>query len=183
MVTCRTLLSHELPIYGKFLKNRNLHSRRMYFGYCISDYAIDLLAQNIIKDSSKHNIIIAEDNDLEIVGTVHIAEVNSSNIEFGVMVAEESRNQGISGTLIEYAITWAQNRQFDNIYMHCLSYNAPIRHLVNKYKLEFTKEENNTTAVVKIPPVSIVSLSKESLMMQSSAIKNSLLKFKRPVTM
>jgi GNAT superfamily N-acetyltransferase len=129
MVTCRVLTPAEVIKYGDFLKDRTDESKHIYFGISVSDFYIDQLIERILSDYSKHHIVVAEDEFLNIVGTIHIAHMSKSSVEFGVMVAESHRKLGISSNMMEYALTWCRNRGLNDIYMHCLGYNKPIIHL------------------------------------------------------
>jgi GNAT superfamily N-acetyltransferase len=55
---------------------------------------------------------------------MHIASC-ATEVEFGVMVSPDYRNQGIANTLMDEAITWARNRHYKDLFMHCISWNRP----------------------------------------------------------
>jgi len=179
MISCRILLANELPKYAQFIKARRMDSLCMYFGYPITDIGIEQLLESIEDNPSKHRIVVAEDADLEIVGTIHIANISDTEVEFGVMVAESHRNMGISSIMMEYALAWCQNRCLRDVYMHCLSYNAPILHLVRKYGLEVSKDHGDADARVTLPLPNIFTLGRESVARQQNTIHHNILSFKK----
>lgn len=169
MITYRILLPFEIPKYAIYLKQRNLDSLQMYFGYNITPEHIDDLVEKMVGEPQKNHIVVAEDFDNEIVGTVHIAEMAEHQVEFGVMVAEAYRKQGIASGLMDYAMTWAQNRGYHDLYMHCLSYNAPIKHLVRKHGLSVSTEGTESDAEVTMSPSNIFTIGHEIVLRQRNA--------------
>lgn len=174
MITCRLLAKSEFERYAQFLKERGMDSKAIYFGYSISNDGIDTLVDDMIDNAKYHNIVVAEDDDLEIVGTIHIASVSDHEVEFGVMVAEAYRQHGVASQMMEFAMTWARNRNLRDIWMHCLSYNAPILHLVKKHGLEVSQDHGDADARVTLPPTTIFSIQREMLLKQQNAYTRSL---------
>jgi len=177
MITCRLLSVHELRCYEYFLKQRNMDTRSMYFGIPYSDEQIRLLVDMILENPEKHNIVVAEDDELETVGTIHIATISEQEVELGVMVAESHRNQGVSSQMLDYAVTWCQNRGFRDVYMHCLSYNRPIIHLVEKFGLEISKHEGDADARVTLPPANLYTLGKEAMFRHKQMVQDRIIRF------
>lgn len=183
MITCRVLGKHEMRRYAYFMKERNLSSRSMYFGVAIDEESIDRFVDRMIENSDKHHVVVAEDDLLDVVGIIHIARMNDHEVEFGVMVAEAYRGQGISSRMIDYALTWCQNRNLRDVYMHCLSYNAPILHLVKKHGLEVSSDHGDADARVTLPASNFLTIGHEALLQQQNilgyGIKKNLVSFRR----
>jgi GNAT superfamily N-acetyltransferase len=173
MITYRVLFDQELPKYALFLKERSMGSLSIYFGHAITYEGIDKLMDDMVANVSMHHVVVAEDIDHEIVGTVHIAQMNDHEVEFGVMVAEAYRQKGIASGLMDYAMTWARNRGFRDLYMHCLSYNAPIKHLVTKHGLAISRDGIESDARVTMPPTNIFSIGHEMVLRQQNAVNMS----------
>jgi RimJ/RimL family protein N-acetyltransferase len=174
MITYRILSDSELPKYAMFMKQRNSDSLNLYFGTAINHSMIDNLVEGMMQKTQFHQIVVAEDIDQEIVGTVHIAMMDEHAVEFGVMVAEAYRKKKIASGMMDYAMTWAQNRGFRDLYMHCLSYNAPIKHLVKKHGLAVSTEGTESDARVTMPPTNIFSIGHEIALRQQNIINTSL---------
>lgn len=183
MITCRVLGQYEIKRYAQFMKERTLDSRSMYFGVAIDKDSIDRFVESMIKNIDKHRVVVAEDDMLDIVGTIHIANISDHEVEFGVMVAEGHRGQGVSSIMMDYALTWCQNRDLRDVYMHCLAYNAPILHLVRKHGLDVSSNCGTADARVTLPESNFLTIGHEALIQQQNifgyGIKKNLVSFHR----
>ena len=178
-ITCRVLSPYELRRYEYYLKSRNADSLSMYFGCAISKESITQLVDHMVENSDNHKVIVAEDYQMEVVGTIHMAIVNDQEVELGIMVSEAYRGMGVSTILMDYALNWCRNRGYDSVTMFCLSYNAPILHVVKKYGLEISKTLGNSEAKVALPRANIFTLGRENLANQQSIIKQNVMSFRR----
>ena len=165
--------------YEYFMRERSMDSRSMYFGCPVADESITNLANHMIKNSDQHKIVVAEDEHSEVVGLVHIAIVNETEVELGVMVAEAYRGQHVSTLMMDYTLDWCRNRNLLGVYMHCLAYNAPLLHLVRKYGLDITTRLGDSEAVIHLPNASVFTLGRESLANQQSIIKQNVMSFRK----
>lgn len=152
---------HDVEEYGRYLKSRSAESLRIYFGYAIGSEAIDRLTETMRHSPELHDVFVAENADLEIVGTVHIARLSADSVELGFMVHEQYRNQGIANAMMSQVLDWARNRGYTGIYMHCISYNRPILKLVEKYGLEISRDHDEADARVVLPSANWVTLQRE----------------------
>ena len=131
------------------MNERSVESRRMYFGYTPSP---EFICNFVDKMTTPNDVIVvAENEQLEIVGTVHIASMGDDKVELGVMVHEDYRQKGISSKMMSFAMLWCKNRGLHQVYMHCLAYNAPIIHLVQKFGLEVRKEGTEADSYITLP--------------------------------
>jgi RimJ/RimL family protein N-acetyltransferase len=178
-ITCRVLGNYEIRRYEYFMRERNYDSRSMYFGCPIKDESITKLVDHMIANNSHHKVIVAEDEYFDVVGTIHIAIINNTEVELGVMVSEAYRGLHISTKMMDFALNWCRNRGFLGIYMHCLSYNAPLLHLVKKYGLEITSQLGDSEAVIKLPSANIFTLGRENLDVQQAILKQNVMSFKK----
>lgn len=156
-----------------------MDTRSMYFGYPANDEQLTKLVDEMVAHPDKHRVVVAEDDQLEVIGTIHIANITSTEVEFGVMVSEAYRKKGISSQMMDYAMTWCQNRGFNDVYMHCLGYNKPIIHLVQKYGLEITREEGDADARVTLPYINVFTLSKEAMLRHKNLVHENIRSFRR----
>lgn len=172
MITYRHLLTYEYKKYGRFLKSLDSETLISFFGIPTKHEAIDKLVESITNSTHKHTFIIATDKQFNWVGVVHIALHNKS-AELGVIVKPEFRNRGIGNELISQAILFCRNRGYLDIYMHCVSRNNAIMHLVQKHNLKISREYSEADATIKLPLPDIYSLFKEQLNNQYQAYKSS----------
>jgi len=160
MITTRFLTYSEYPEYAEWMKSQDTDSRQLYFGMGISDEGIDHLVEKFIKNRHDHYFLVAEDRGVW-VGTIHIAVQNVNEVEFGVMVTTGRRKQGIADTMLREAITWARNRGFHSLYMHCLAYNAAIKHLCTKHGLSVKTQYGESDVKVALPPATAFTIGQE----------------------
>jgi GNAT superfamily N-acetyltransferase len=158
MITTRFLSPKEYHWYADWIKEQDDETIRMFFGMSVSEYYIENLVESFVKNTENNYFLVAERNGVWI-GTVHIAVVNDSDIEFGIIVDHSSRKQGIADTLMKEAIEWATHRKYTHLYMHCLSWNKPIRHLCEKHGLEIKNftDGKEVESRCKLPPLKITS--------------------------
>ena len=95
------------------------------------------------------------------IGTIHIAEVNDSEVEFGFIVDADHRGHGIADRMMNEALLWTRNRGFSQLYMHCLSWNAPIKRLCIKHGMELHTESGETDTVLDLEPADFQSYTEE----------------------
>ena len=63
--------------------------------------------------------------------------------------------------MMDEAITWVQNKGYQSLYMHCLSWNQPIKHLCKKYKMQLQTEYGETETKLSVPPPNFASITKQ----------------------
>ena len=108
----------------------------------------------------KHQFLIASEES-KWVGALHMALHLNTIVEFGLIVDQQHRGRGIADRLMDEAVTWAQNRRYKRLYLHCLSWNQPIKHLCKKYGLEIRNQDGSGEVDVELPPPSMISVGKE----------------------
>lgn len=162
MVTCRLLSKKELGLYGTYLKNRDRDSLTRYFGVLVSDEVIDKLVNNMVANEDLHDVLVAENEKLQIVGTIHIARMSDHRVELGVMVSEAYRGMGVATEMMEVALLYCRNRGLYDVFMHCMSNNEAIMHLVKKKGLYISPMAGEADAHVTLPHSSIFTLAWEN---------------------
>lgn len=162
MITTRLLAPSEYYQYAGWLKKLNSETRAIYFGVPHSDETIDTLVSGIVKNSREHNFLVAEYKG-SWIGCIHLAETAIDEVEFGVIVDSEHRGNGIASRMINEAIILARNRGYHSLYMHCLSWNQPIKHLCRKHGLTMTTEYGETETKMPLPPADFSTLTQEAI--------------------
>lgn len=160
MITTRFLTKFEYIQYADWVKKLDNETRGTYFGVQYTDEQIDKLVERIIEHSDKHHFLVAEYKN-EWIGTIHIGEVNSAEVEFGFIVDSEHRGNGIADRMMKEAIVWARNRGYSSLYMHCLPYNTPIKRLCIKNGMELHTEYGETDTKLELDPPDLNSLTEE----------------------
>jgi GNAT superfamily N-acetyltransferase len=150
----------EYDMYGDWLLRQDADTLKNYFGITATPGFVRDLVDRVSMSPGKHQFLIALD-DNRWVGALHMAMNLNTDIEFGIIVAQDYRGQGIADRLMDEAVTWAQNRRFQHLYLHCLSWNQPIKHLCKKYGLEIRNQDGSGEVAVELPPPSMISVGKE----------------------
>lgn len=162
MYTCRLLNKNELGLYGEFLKKRDRDSLTRYFGTLVSAQVIDNLVNGMIEHKDIHDVLVAENEKLEIVGTIHIARMNEHQVELGIMVLEAYRGMGVASEMMNLALLYCRNRGLRDVYMHCMSNNEAIMNLIKKQGLHISNQTGEADAHVTLPYSSIFTLAWEN---------------------
>lgn len=160
MITTRLLTPAEFPEYADWLHQQDSETLKLYFGMAVSDTFIDQLVNAAVARPDQHNFLIAEDSSVW-VGSVHIAEANINEVEFGIIVDSARRKQGIGDQLLGEAILWARNRGYRDLFMSCLTWNTAIRRLCQKHRLDVKTLGAESETHVKLPPPTLTSVGQE----------------------
>lgn len=168
MLTTEFLPKSQLSEYGAWLKAQDPETLRHYFGYSITPDSIDQLIKKFIDDYRNNTFLIAK-IDGRWAGSIHIA-THGNEVEFGVIVALQYRKQGIASTMMDDAITWARNRYYTGLFMHCISWNLPIKRLCQKHGLTPRNMMGDSEANLALPPPTPFTYLKEQLLIQRNLI-------------
>lgn len=161
MITTQFLQQQDFDLFGHWLKQQDEETRSLYFGVNATDLYIDNLLANIKQQPERHHILVASNMD-QWVGTLHIVEIDDGDqAEFGVLVHRAYRGQRLGDRLMDEGITWVRNRGFSHLYLHCLSWNQPMKKLCKKHGLYIKNHGGDSDAEVSVPPASFLSIGKE----------------------
>lgn len=160
----KMIITEFLPVndykkFGDWLEIQDEETRQLYFGVAGSQHVIESLLSRILANPDDHYFLVAQDQG-RWIGTIHIA-VNDQIVEFGVIVDEEYRGQGVGSQLLEEAILWSRNRGYTELYMHCLGWNKPIQHLCHKHGLTTKNMLGDSEVELKLKPANWVTINKE----------------------
>jgi RimJ/RimL family protein N-acetyltransferase len=159
MIITEFLPVAEYEKFGDWLKIQDEETRQLYFGVAGSHHVIDALMARVISNPDDHYFLVAKDNK-RWVGTIHIA-VSDNVVEFGVIVDEDYRGQGVAGNMLDEAIIWARNRGYRELFMHCLGWNKPIQHLCHKHGLETKNMLGDSEVELTLEPANWITINKE----------------------
>jgi hypothetical protein len=132
--------------------------RRLRFGAPLHDEGI---REYIARLDFEHDEVFAvRDNDLAILGAVHIALTNGA-AELGLSVLPQVRGQGIGNALFERAVMHLRNRGAQSMFVHCLSENEAMMHLARKHGMRLGYDGGESDASVELRPATAQSLIAE----------------------
>jgi len=161
MLTTEFLTRNQFSEYGSWLKGQDPQTLHDYFGYALTNKAIDSLTKEFSLNPKSHRFLIAK-IDGQWAGAIHIA-TRGQEVEFGVIVALQYRKQGIANALMDEGITWARNRYYKDLFMHCISWNRPIKRLCNKHGLMPRNMMGDSEANLILQPPTPATFFKEQM--------------------
>ena len=161
MIATRFLSIDEFELYGDWLREQSPETLANYFGIGVNSTYINNVVDSITSNSEEHYFLVAQQGT-EWVGVIHMARISEQDMEFGIMVSEHYRHQGVADLLMSEAITWIQNRGYDTLYLHCLNRNHVMQHLAVKHGLELIHDHGDVESKTKLPPPSMLSYCKEA---------------------
>jgi GNAT superfamily N-acetyltransferase len=159
MIVTEFLPISQFDQYGDWLKSQDAETQEMYFGISGSEHVIDTLMDQIRTYSEDHWILVARDRT-QWTGTLHVA-VDGTRVEFGLIVDKSRRGEGIASQMLEEAIIWARNRNYSELFMHCVGWNRPIQHLCHKHGLHPHNVYGDAEVQIKLDPPSWMTITKE----------------------
>ena len=162
MISTRFLSIDDHGLYGSWLREQSEETLTTYFGIAVNDTYIAHLIDGIASNPEEHHFLVATQGT-KWVGVIHMARVSETEMEFGIMVAESHRGQGIADQLMSEAITWIQNRGFDTLYLHCVTWNRAMKHLAHKHGLVMQEDHGDADVCSRIPPPSMISYAQEAV--------------------
>lgn len=160
-LTTEFLLRNQCSKYGSWLKAQDSQTLHNYFGHSMSKESIDTLVKQFASDPKNNHFLVAK-IDGKWAGTIHIAS-RGTEVEFGVIVSPKYRQQGIADTMMDEAITWARNRHYHHLFMHCISWNRPIKRLCEKHGLVPRNMMGDAEANLILQPPTPVTFFKEQM--------------------
>jgi len=165
MFATEFLLSKHHYQYGDWLKSQDNETRQLYFGVTGGPGLIESLIERMEAEPERHEILVAR-NCTEWLGTLHVAKISDSEIEFGIIVHRDYRGEGIANSMLEEAIVWARNRGYTELFMHCLGHNKPIQQLCQKHGLLPHDMMGDSEVKVKLNPQTWATIVSEVGIMQ-----------------
>jgi RimJ/RimL family protein N-acetyltransferase len=162
MLATQFLPMQDFARYGDWLREQSSDTLATYFGIAVSPTFINSLIDGIVSNPEEHYFLVAT-KGTRWVGVVHMARISEQDMEFGIMVSEDERNQGIADQLMAEAIIWIQNRKFNTLYLHCLNRNKAMKHLATKHGLELHEDYGDVQARTHVPPPSLLTYVQEAI--------------------
>jgi hypothetical protein len=159
MISTFFLPSSRWAEYGAWLKKLDPETLFEYFGLITKDAAIDAQIEKMSQAKEQHHVLIAVKNG-QWLGTTHIA-TNFPDLEFGLIVIKENRQQRIASLMLDECLNFARNRRFKFLYMHCIQKNVAIQQLCNKYNLIPRNVMGDSEVKFKLDPPNFHSYLRE----------------------
>lgn len=144
----RKLTSFQKEKLCQHLKSLQGQDRRLRFGTVVNDEYIEKYVNESFNTNSKW---FGVEVDGRIRAACH-ASIFNGEAELGCSVDEEYRGNKIAQAMFERAVTWLRTKGIKKVFMHCLTENAPMRHIAKKNDMVVVSEQGETDASVEIDP-------------------------------
>lgn len=135
--------------------------RRLRFGaLCTDDYIKEYVTKSFEQESKWFGV---DHINGHLVATCHVAIFNDE-AELGCCVDEEYRGEGLAQQMFDRAVTWLRTKNISNVFMHCLTENAAMRHIARKNDMTVVSGYGDSDANVEIEPPTPVTFIEDSYM-------------------
>lgn len=135
------IISHLQTLQGE--------DRRLRFGGVVTDeYIAGYVEKSFDIDSKWFGV---DHIDGHLVASCHVAIMNGT-AELGCCVDEDYRGEGIAQQMFDRAVTWVRTKGITEVYMHCLTENAAMRHIARKNDMAVVSEYGESDANVHVEP-------------------------------
>jgi GNAT superfamily N-acetyltransferase len=101
------------------------------------------------------------DDQSALVGVAHVA-FEDDLAELGLSVLPAHRARGVGGALLNRAVAHVRDRRIPRLLMHCLSGNAPIMRIEQRFGMDIGAGAGEADAHLKLPPASLASIAVEA---------------------
>lgn len=151
------------------------NDRRLRFGVILPDDAICNYVDKAWAGLNNEWFGVVEDG--KIIAAIHIAKETSTRVELGLSVNVEWRGHKLGQALFERAVVFLKANGIRDVFMHCLTENAIMKHIATKNHMKLCSEYGETDADLKLPPPTVFDPYQEILTEQLAIYDNSLRKF------
>jgi GNAT superfamily N-acetyltransferase len=132
--------------------------RRLRFGCAMADEAVARYVRGI--DFERDALFGVYGADLRLVGACHVAQTGDL-AEFGVSVSPVYRRRGIGSALVARAALHARNVGIGNLFMHCLSENAGMKHIARQLGMRIITQFGESDGSLELSGGDFASLVEE----------------------
>ena len=98
-----------------------------------------------------------------LVATCHAAIYNGE-AELGCCVDEDYRGEGLAQQMFDRSVTWLRTQGITEVFMHCLTENAAMRHIARKNDMTVVSCSGETDAKVEIEPATPATILQDAYM-------------------
>jgi len=153
IVPIRSLAQNQLPRIAAHLLALAPHDRYLRFGYQSQDAQIQKYVDSI--NFERDDVFGIYNRKLELLAVAHLAYADSSDFascaEFGVSVLEAARGRGYGARLFDRAATHAINQGVRLMFIHALTENSAMLHIVKKAGATVQRDGTESDAYLELP--------------------------------
>lgn len=149
-----------------------LKDRSLRFGSAVSPTFVAAYVDGI--DFERDLVFGVHDDRLAPVGVGHLA-IEDDLAELALSVLPANRRRGIGSELFKRAVSEARARSIPSVCMHCLSGNAPVMRIAQRFGMDLITSEGDAAAYLKVQsptsvPIAVETEVKPPRSLQSDAL-------------
>jgi RimJ/RimL family protein N-acetyltransferase len=162
-LTYRKLHIGDHKAFEAHLLALNPECRRTRFGMATTDAFLTQYADRCFTLNAVLHGAFVGDILIGVAELRPMGEFFADEAEVAFSVNQDWRNCGVGTELFARTLRSARNRGYHKLYMTCLKYNAPMRHLARKFSAEIMVEMDESVALVETPRRTMISLMREAI--------------------
>lgn len=171
MIPQRLLRANQCEMVKSHLKRLQGRDRYLRFSTMMPDDAIDqYVTQSWDSDGAWFGVVEGD----QVIAAVHVAfeDKDHTRAELGLSVDPDWRGKKLGHALFERAVVALKARNVQDVFMHCLSENAIVKHIARKNKMVMVSECGETDADLHLPPATVADVGTNLLVEQMAIYDN-----------
>lgn len=167
----RKLTKADIDNICSHLLDLPTEDRRLRFGGTVSDSYI--ISYVVTSFESKSKWFGCYDGNM-LVSACHVA-ISDEEAELGCSVDSMYRGEGLAQKMFDRAVTWLRTKGVTEVFMHCLTENATMKHIARKNSMVVVSSFGESDANVHIEPATPLTIV-EDVYMDRMALYDMILK-------
>lgn len=124
--------------------------RYLRFGGALSNLVIEEYVARSWEGSNEWLGII---EDGAVIAAIHVALETETKAELGLSVDPSWRGKKLGQALFERGMLYVRSQGIKNVFMHCLSENAVMKHIAKKNHMKMFSSYGETDADLQVDPL------------------------------
>ena len=157
----RILTPREHALYGQHLLRLSPADRRLRFNFTANDAAIEAYVGKLTPPRDR--VLAHFDDDLAVVGAVHIAFCREKAVELAFSVEPTHQGRGLGTALFSRAIVFVRNRGARSAHAYCIAENREMRRLARHAGMAVHVAAGEGEGLLNLPAATPFTMASEVL--------------------
>ena len=149
MIPRRLISFNDKKMLIRHLQQLEDEDKRLRFGVVLKDEAIKNYVNNSWEEQD--SIWFGCTSNGKVIAACHVA-IDIKEAELGCSVDSDYRSRGLAQAMFDRAVTYLRAHDVKEVYMHCLTENAVMRHIAKKNDMTIVSCNGETDAKVLVEP-------------------------------
>lgn len=174
MIPRKLTYKYQRELVKEHLCSLQDRDRYLRFGAMLTDDLINSYVNKCWGTNIDDWFGIIEDN--KIIAVIHVAREKDNSAELGLSVDSNWRGKKLGQALFERAVIFLKAKSISDVFMHCLSENAIMRHIASKNQMQMRTSFGETNADLSLPEPTAIDPSVEAFTEQLAIYDNNVRK-------